>query len=93
MRVTPKSGVNSGWLYLAFAVPQVQMQVKACSCGSVVDAVYPSDLDKVVLPPVDEVRGEAAWQCWRDFEAASALEAATVGRLEASLTAEQRQMA
>lgn len=38
MRARPRPGVNPGWLYVAFAAPQVQAQVKACSCGSAVDA-------------------------------------------------------
>jgi len=85
MRVRPKPGVNSGWLYLAFALPQVQAQVKACSCGSVVDAVTPADLNKVLLPPVDESRGDAAWDCWRDFSRASVLEAGAIQRLETAM--------
>lgn len=89
MRVRPKAGVNSGWLYLAFAVVQVQVQVKACSCGSVVDAVSPADLNKVLLPPVDESRGDAAWDCWRDFSRASVLEAEAIQRLETVMVTKQ----
>lgn len=87
MRVRPKVGVNPGWLYLSFAVWQVQVQVKACACGSVVDTVYPTDLDEVLLPPVDEGRGDAAVQCWRDFAAANALEAEAVDSLENEIIA------
>ncbi|MFE7869483.1 hypothetical protein ACFUYE_03950 [Micromonospora humida] len=85
MRVRPLPGVNAGWLYLAFAVPQVQAQVKACSSGSVVDAVSPSDLSRVVLPPVDEERGAAALKCWRDFGAANHLEDRAIATLEAAI--------
>jgi hypothetical protein len=82
MRVRPRPGVNPGWLYLAFAVPQVQAQVKACSCGSVVDAVNPSDLNRVILPPVDDAPGAEAMDCWRDFAAASEAEAKAIETVE-----------
>lgn len=87
MRVRPHDGVNPGWLYLCFASWQVQAQVKARACGSVVDAVYPADLDDVLLPPVDEVRGDAAYQCWKDLARANQLEADAVARLEDEILA------
>lgn len=87
MRVRPRAGVNPGWLYLCFASWQVQAQVKAQSCGSVVDAVYPGDLDDVILPPIDEVLGDAAYQCWKDFAEANRLEANAIDRLESSMLA------
>ncbi len=89
MRVRPRKGINSGWLYLAFAVPQVQVQVKACSCGSVVDAVNPADLNRVILPPVDESMGHAAWTCWQDFSVANTLEADAVRILESTMLKKQ----
>lgn len=82
MRVRPRPGVNPGWLYLCFATWQVQAQVRACACGSVVDTVYPSDLDEVLLPSIDETRGDAAYQCWKDLAEANRLEAAAIDRLE-----------
>jgi hypothetical protein len=85
MRVDPNPGVNSGWLYLAFATPQVQAQVKACSSGSVVDAVNPADLNRVVLPPVDTERGDEALRCWQDFSRAGVLEAEAVQQLETTI--------
>lgn len=85
MRVRPRAGVNPGWLYLCFASWQVQAQVKACSCGSVVDTVYPADLDDVLLPPIDEVRGNTAYQCWRDFAEANRLEAHAIDELEKAM--------
>lgn len=85
MRVRPRADINAGWLYLAFAVPQVQSQVKACSCGSVVDAVNPGDLDRVVLPPVDDTRGAAALECWQNFGTANELESEAIARLEAAI--------
>lgn len=85
MRVRPRAGVNPGWLYLCFASWQVQAQVKACSCGSVVDTVYPADLDDVLLPPIDEVRGNTAYQCWHDFAEANRLEAHAIDELEKAM--------
>lgn len=75
MRVRPREGVNPGWLYLCFASSQVQAQVKASACGSVVDAVTPTDLNKVMLPPVNEDMGDQAFQYWKDLDAANSLEA------------------
>jgi hypothetical protein len=85
MRVVPKTGVNPGWLYLALAVHQVQMQVKACSAGSVVDAVSPVDLGNVVLPPVDGSRGAIAAECWSDFAEASLVESEAIDALERAI--------
>lgn len=85
MRVRPRSGVDPGWLYLAFAVRQVQAQVKACSCGSVVDAVNPGDLNRVVLPPIDDARGTEALDCWRDLSEANMAEARAIHRLQAAI--------
>lgn len=82
MRVSPNQGVNPGWLFLAFAAWQAQVQVKARACGSVVDTVYPSDLEDVVLPPMDERRGSIALQAWHDFASASALESSAVADVE-----------
>lgn len=82
MRVRPRPGVNPGWLYLCFASWQVQAQVKASACGSVVDAVYPGDLDNVLLPPIDETRGDAAYKCWKDFAESNRLETDAIARLE-----------
>lgn len=87
MRVRPNPGVNPGWLYLALAVPQVQMQVKACSAGSVVDAVNPSDLGEVILPPMDNALGDAATKCWDNFAEASEMESRAIEMLEAEIAA------
>jgi len=85
MRVRPKPGVNPGWLYLCFAAWQVQAQVKAGAFGSVVDVVDPGGLNEVLLPPPDEVRGDAALQCWRDFSTATQMETDAVQGLEAAI--------
>lgn len=85
MRVRAKAGVNPGWLYLAFAISQTQAQVKACSCGSVVDTVYPRDLDRVILPPVDDEKGDEAAQAWADLSSANEYERRAVDSLETAI--------
>ncbi|WP_311879191.1 hypothetical protein [Microbacterium forte] len=85
MRVRPKEGISPGWLYLCFATEQVQLQVKGSAFGSVVDVVDPANLNEIILPPVDEERGNEADRCWANFAAANALEAETVARLEQAI--------
>lgn len=85
MRLVPHEGVNSGWLYLALSVWQVQIQVRAIPCGSVVDELQPTDMARVVLPPPDEDRGEVAAAAWSNLGRASALEDRAVASLEARL--------
>lgn len=86
MRVRPRAGTNPGWLYLCFATEHVQLQVKASAFGSVVDVVDPANLDAVVLPPIDEARGDEAFECWRNFDRANALEAQAIERLESTMS-------
>jgi hypothetical protein len=85
MRVGPKPGVNPGWLDLCFASRHVQLQVKASSCGSVVAAVYPVDLNDVLVPGPDEARGNFAFEAWKDLGTASMLEATAINSLERAI--------
>lgn len=85
MRVSPREGIDPGWLFLAFAAWQTQAQVKACSCGSVVDTVYPTDLNEVILPPIDKKRAVLAAKAWKDLARANALESEAIAFLEAAL--------
>ena len=39
MRLKPRPGVHSGWLYLALTLPHVQQQIQAVARGSVVDTL------------------------------------------------------
>jgi hypothetical protein len=43
-RVVPRDGIDPAWLYVVSATLQVQTQIKALACGSVVDALYEADL-------------------------------------------------
>jgi len=82
MRVVPKSDVHPGWLYLAFATAQVQIQVKALSCGSVVDAVYPDQLKNAIVPPFEETTADACERAWRALALAQVAEQRAIRRLE-----------
>ncbi len=85
-RLVPRSGVDAGWLYAAFATPQVQAQVKALACGSVVDALYPEDLAAVVLPAAGDLDTSKVSNAWRSFAAAQAQQDAAISRVEATIT-------
>ncbi|MCM1224369.1 MAG: restriction endonuclease subunit S [Lachnospiraceae bacterium] len=70
-RIIAHKGVKNGYLYLALTHPVVQAQLSALACGSVVDAVYPEDVKKIILPfcidfPYDEV--ERAWYLFDEAE-------------------------
>jgi plastocyanin len=48
-RVVPRDGIDPAWLYVVSATLQVQTQIKALACGSVVDALYEADLVALTL--------------------------------------------
>lgn len=41
------------------------------ACGSVVDALYPEDLEDLILPTRDQVDGEMVNAAWNDLAAAA----------------------
>jgi hypothetical protein len=84
-RLLPYDGIDPGWLYAACATPQVQVQMKALACGSVVDALYVDDLQDVVLPPVGGLDGAAVMQAWEQFTAASLHESLAIALVETEL--------
>ena len=86
MRLIPAPGVGPGALFLAFSVWQTQIQVKACSTGSVIDEVSPDELGEVVLPPLDSQRGDRAEEAWRDLDLANQLERQAIDAMEDLLT-------
>lgn len=70
-RIIAHENVNIGYLYLSLMHPVVQAQLSALACGSVVDAVYPEDVEKIYIPayidfPYDEVK--KAWYLFDDAE-------------------------
>ncbi|MHB8868395.1 MAG: restriction endonuclease subunit S domain-containing protein [Thermoleophilia bacterium] len=85
MRLIPHEGVSAGWLYLALSVWQVQIQVRAIPCGSVVDELQPGDVGRVVLPPPDDRRGDIAAGAWRDLGLGALAEKRAIGYLEEEL--------
>jgi len=69
-RVIPADPADTGWLWASMASDAVQEQIAALACGSVVDALYPDDLESVVLPPRDCVDGRAVSQAWENLSEA-----------------------
>lgn len=95
-RLVPRDGVDPGWLFTAWATTQVQRQVAALACGSVVDALYPADLEKVVLPPPEDWSGADVMLAWEQFSEAAQAHTAAVAVLEerlAEVTGEEQDQA
>ncbi len=86
-RVTPRSGINAGLVYLACSCAPVQSQLKALATGSVVDALSDEDVASVVVPydtSLESLRlGEAAERAWQLFADASKAEENAIAALEA----------
>ena len=89
MRLKPRPGVHSGWLYLALTLPHVQQQIQALARGSVVDTLYRADVASVIVPQVSAVHGERASIAWDDFATAYSLEQRAIALLEAVLNESQ----
>jgi hypothetical protein len=89
MRLIAEPDVSSGYLYLAIASPWVQIQLKAIASGSVVDAIEPDSVSKIVIPMLGRnamlALGAEAARCWNLISESIALLDATVERFERSL--------
>lgn len=89
IRLVAKEGVPSGYLYLAVASPWVQMQLKACASGSVVDAIEPDSVSKIVVPRLSDDQmqeiGTEAERCWKLISDSIALGDMTVAEFEQAL--------
>lgn len=70
-RFIPEDLSDTGWLWAAVACRAVQEQIAALACGSVVDALYPEDLEDLILPTRDQVDGEMVNAAWNDLAAAA----------------------
>lgn len=70
-RIKPHEGINPGYLYLAMSHPAVQAQISALACGSVVDAVYPEDVEKIVIPNMIPFSYHRVVNAWDDFDRAN----------------------
>jgi len=84
-RLVPEPEIDPGWLYVAVSSEQVQLQIKALACGSVVDALYEEDLRDIMLPPVGSVNGSDIRAAWEKFSSASRLETAGIALVENEL--------
>lgn len=58
-------------IYLAFSHPIVQAQLSAVACGSVVDAVYPEDVEKFIVPPQIEFNYDRVTTAWEMIDKAN----------------------
>lgn len=86
-RVIPENVADTGWLWAAIASDAVQHQIAALACGSVVDALYPEDLEDVVIPPRDTVNGTAVNNAWNDLATAAANARQASAMIESALHA------
>lgn len=72
-RIEPLPGIDPGYLYLALSHPVVQEQISSLACGSVVDAVYPEDVEKIIIPAQIEFQYNRVVNAWNKFDEADAL--------------------
>ena len=72
-RVIPFDPEDAGWIWASMASASVRDQVASLSCGSVVDALYPSDLKGVVLPPKTAADSTKIQDAWISMSEGSAL--------------------
>jgi hypothetical protein len=87
MRLTPRSGVRPGAVWLAIAARQSKAQINALSFGSVVDQVNPEDVERIVVPTVSESDASEAEAAWELFGNAATWIDEAVSLLEAQLSA------
>jgi len=68
MRLEARANVGHGYLYLAIASPWVQRQLKARASGSVIDALEPEEVSKIMIPllpePLRKGLNAEAERCW-----------------------------
>ena len=69
-RVVAKEGVSPGYIYLALSHPVIKAQIHALACGSVVDAVYPDDVAKIIIPPYIDFPYNKVIAAWEKFDTA-----------------------
>lgn len=67
-RIEALEGINPGYLYLALSHPAVRAQISALACGSVVDAVYPEDVEQIIIPPQDDFPYDKVMEAWNKFD-------------------------
>lgn len=88
-RAVPHAVSDAGWIWASMASDAVRSQVVALSCGSVVDALYPQDLEDVVLPPRDAVDSIAVSGAWQKMAKCSQLLADASAMIDEALDTEE----
>lgn len=88
-RAVPHSAADAGWIWASMASDAVRSQVVALSCGSVVDALYPKDVEEVILPPRDAVDSMAVSEAWRQMAEGSKLLADAAAIIDEALGTEE----
>jgi hypothetical protein len=86
-RAIPKDPQHTGWIWASMASDIVQQQIGALACGSVVDALYESDLEGVIIPPLDAVDSAAAQTAWDDLSESAKKSSAAINLVESTLAA------
>ncbi|HCG55519.1 MULTISPECIES: hypothetical protein [Brevibacterium] len=84
-RAAPKNENHTGWIWASMASDIVQHQIAALACGSVVDALYESDLEKVVIPPFDEVDAQMAQEAWNELSESVQKSTEAIKKVESAL--------
>lgn len=72
-RIEALPDIHPGYLYLAFSHPIVRAQLSAVACGSVVDAIYPEDVEKFIVPPQIEFNYDRVTTAWEMIDRADTL--------------------
>ena len=72
-RVIPNEGTHPGYMYLALSHPVVQSQLSALACGSVVDSVYPEDVEDIIVPKQVDFNYDRVVNAWEKFDTADLL--------------------
>lgn len=84
-RAVPFNAADAGWIWASMAADVVRRQVVAQSCGSVVDALYPEDLEDVILPPRHAVDSAAVRDAWMNMAEGSQLLAQAADMIDEAL--------
>lgn len=91
MRAAPKAHINPGFLYAVLRSPYVQLQLKACATGSVVDALEPRTIANVHVPLLSDADqnelGDLVQDAWERIAESERLSSRTVEALEELIVA------
>lgn len=91
-RIKPHSLGDAGWIWASIASRFVRDQIAAIACGSVVDALYPVDLENLILPDRSLVDSDKVMQAWNDFDSANELMSQAIEKIEVAFWSGQRHL-